>query len=170
MLPSNFCVATQPVCAEAHGLPVQADRIESLRPASNFDENQHYNVLTGRRTNKNTVGSIGITVKAKTPHGAFAAWSFDVDAECTVRQLKDRLALFVSHKLWGGAYRVSVETYVARLYLDDDKVRSFLITNLAAFTGIQVPSRSVTNTQRQFHHSVSQRNSISQGRRREVFR
>ena len=106
MDPSQWNLSTQRASHNPEGIPVQADGpAQSLRPASSFSDDlydQH-----GFRSNKDTVAGVKVTVKVKTPKGGYGAWPMELSLNHTVREVKDRIALFVSHKLWGGAYRVS---------------------------------------------------------------
>jgi len=105
MQASDFTVVTQPAGHNPLGLPVQPDGVPNLRPSSNFPDDafdKH-----GRRIERKTVGSIRVRVKAKTPQGRYGEWAFEICPSQSVREVKDRIALMVSHRLWGGAYRVS---------------------------------------------------------------
>ncbi len=105
MDPSLFCLRTQ-AAGGLQGLSVQqAPGAPTLRPASSFPDGD-FN-LRGSRETRGDRAALHVTVKAQTPQGRHAAWPFEVSPLHTVREVKERLALFVSHRLWGGAYRVS---------------------------------------------------------------
>ena len=96
------------------GLPVQDDatngevrsRASHQRPGPSSFPDDAYN-QHGFRIERKTSPTIKVAIKAKTPQGQYGQWDFEMSPEHTVLEVKARVALMVSHRLWGGAYRVS---------------------------------------------------------------
>ena len=107
MDPTQFSLVTQPAGQDPFvSMPVQEQPgAPSLRPGPSTFPDASFDPQ-GFRKDRAAVPALRVQLKAKTPQGRYAAWAFEVCPAHTVAELKARVALFVAHRLWGGAYRV----------------------------------------------------------------